>query len=49
VARLSGEASLSISFDFVLFMLVPSGATLTEFGLLAAGARAPRPQQVWRL
>jgi hypothetical protein len=22
---------------------------LTGFGLLAAGARAPRPRQVWRL
>jgi hypothetical protein len=49
MARLSGEASLSISFDFVVFMFVPSGATLTGFGLLAAGARASCPQQVWRL
>jgi hypothetical protein len=49
VARLSGEAPLSISFGFVIFMFVPSSATLTGFGLLAAGARASRPQQVWRL
>jgi hypothetical protein len=38
VARLSGEAPLSTSFDFVVFMFVPSGAALTGFGLLAAGA-----------
>jgi hypothetical protein len=49
VARLSCEALLSIPFDFVVFMFVPSGATLTGFGLLAAGARASRLQQVWRL
>jgi hypothetical protein len=49
VARLSGEAPLSISFDFIIFMFVPSGATLTGFGLLAVGARASRLQQVWRL
>jgi hypothetical protein len=36
-------------FDFVVFVLVPHGAMLTGFGLLAAGARAPRPRQVWRL
>jgi hypothetical protein len=38
VARLPGEAPLSISFGFVVFMLVPSGATLTGFGLLVVGA-----------
>jgi hypothetical protein len=46
-ARLSGEAPLFISFDLVVFTFVPSGATLTGFGLLAAGARASHPQQVW--
>jgi hypothetical protein len=30
-------------FDFVVFTLVPRDATLIGFGLLAAGARAPRP------
>jgi hypothetical protein len=49
VARFPGEAPLSISFDFVIFMFVPSCAMLTGFGLLAAGAQASRPQQVWRL
>jgi hypothetical protein len=34
---------------FVVFVLVPRGAMLTDFDLLAAGARAPRPRQVWRL
>jgi hypothetical protein len=38
VARLPGEALLPIFFDFVVFVLVPLGATLTDFGLLAAGA-----------
>jgi hypothetical protein len=43
VARLPGEAPLFILFDLVVFTFVPSGAALTEFGLLAAGARASRP------
>jgi hypothetical protein len=43
VARLPGEALLLTFLDFVVFMLVPRNATLTGFGLLAAGARAPRP------
>jgi hypothetical protein len=38
VARLPGEALLLIFFDFVVFVLVPRGATLTGFGLLATGA-----------
>jgi hypothetical protein len=44
VVRLSGEEPLFISFDLVVFTSVPSGAVLTGFGLLAAGARASRPQ-----
>jgi hypothetical protein len=42
VARLPGEALLPNFFDFVVFVLVPRGAMLIGFGLLAAGARAPR-------
>jgi hypothetical protein len=49
VARLSGEAPLFISFDFIVFMFDPHGVKLTGFDLLAAGARASRPQQVRRL
>jgi hypothetical protein len=49
VARLLGKASWPIFFDFVIFVLVPRGATLTGFGLSVAGARAPCPRQVWRL
>jgi hypothetical protein len=45
VARLPGEALLPILFDFVVFVLVPRGATLTGFGPLVAGARAPRPHK----
>jgi hypothetical protein len=41
--RLPGEALLATFFDFVVFTLVPRNATLTGFGPLAAGARAPRP------
>jgi hypothetical protein len=43
VARLPGEALLLTFLDFVVFMLVPRNATLTGFGLLAAGAQALRP------
>jgi hypothetical protein len=43
MARLPGEALLPTFFDFVVFTLDPCDATLTGFGLLAAGARAPRP------
>jgi hypothetical protein len=43
VARLPGEATLVTFFDFFIFTLVPRNVTLTGFGLLAAGARAPRP------
>jgi hypothetical protein len=43
VARLPGEALPPTSFDFVVFTLDPRDATLTGFGLLAVGARAPRP------
>jgi hypothetical protein len=43
VAHLPGEAPLSTFFDFVIFTLDPRGATLNGFGLLVAGARAPRP------
>jgi hypothetical protein len=46
VARFPGEAMLPFFFDFVVFVLVPRGAMLTGFGLLAAGARALRPRQV---
>jgi hypothetical protein len=38
VARLTGEVLLPIFFDFIVFVLVPRGATLTGFGLLAEGA-----------
>jgi hypothetical protein len=34
-------------FDFFVFTLDPCGVMLTGFNLLAAGARASRPQQVW--
>jgi hypothetical protein len=44
VARLPGEALLPLFFDFVVFMLVPRGATLTNFGLLAEEARGSRPR-----
>jgi hypothetical protein len=43
MVRLPSEALSSTFFDFVVFTLVPHDATLTGFGLLAAGARAPRP------
>jgi hypothetical protein len=43
VERLPDEAPLFIFFDLVVFTFVPSGAVLTGFGLLAAGARASRP------
>jgi hypothetical protein len=43
VVRLPGEASLSTFFDFFVFTLDPRGVMLTGFGLLVAGARAPRP------
>jgi hypothetical protein len=36
-------------FDFFVFVFVSCSATLTGSALLAAGARAPRPRQVWRL
>jgi hypothetical protein len=42
VARLPGEVLLVTFFGFVAFTLVPRNVTLTGFGLLAAGARAPR-------
>jgi hypothetical protein len=34
-------------FDFVIFVSVSCGTMLIGFDLLAAGARAPRPRQVW--
>jgi hypothetical protein len=49
VARFSGEALSPTFFDFFVFTLDPCGVTLNGFDLLAAGARASRPQQVWRL
>jgi hypothetical protein len=36
-------------FDFIVFVFVSCSTTFTDFDLLAAGARAPRPRQVWRL
>jgi hypothetical protein len=42
VARLPGKDLLATFLDFIVFTLVPRDTTLTGFGLLAAGARAPR-------
>jgi hypothetical protein len=40
---------LPFFLDFVVFLFVSCGAMLTDFGLLAVGARAPRSRQLWRI
>jgi hypothetical protein len=43
VARLPGEALLPTSFDFIVFMLAPHGATLTGFGPFGGRSSSTAP------